>query len=193
MSDNKMYNVKNRSAGMVVYKIPEDGIRREFAPGEMKKIADWELEKLTYITGGRELMANFLQVQSAEALDNLGIQVEPEYNLSEQDIVKLLSEGSLDEFLDCLDFAPTGVIDLIKQISVALPLNDFDKRQALKDKTGFNVSDALKHIEEEKVEDKKETAETGSKIRRVEKTAPTGRRVTPKATTIASEIKTDKE
>ena len=30
-------NVKNRSAGMVVYRIPEMGIRREFAPGETKE------------------------------------------------------------------------------------------------------------------------------------------------------------
>ena len=35
---NKMYTVKNRSVGMVVYKITEDNIRREFSPGETKKI-----------------------------------------------------------------------------------------------------------------------------------------------------------
>jgi hypothetical protein len=28
-----MYRVKNRGASTVVYKIPEDGIRREFKPG----------------------------------------------------------------------------------------------------------------------------------------------------------------
>ena len=42
-----LYDVKNRSASMVVYKIPEDGIRREFAPGESKKIKFGELEKLS--------------------------------------------------------------------------------------------------------------------------------------------------
>ena len=44
-NNEKMYLVKNRSASMVVYKIPEDGIRREFAPGESKKIKYAELEK----------------------------------------------------------------------------------------------------------------------------------------------------
>jgi len=78
-----MYNVKNRSAGRVVYKIPEDNVRREFNPGESKRISFEELEKLSYQPGGRELMADFLQIQSAEATHNLGIHTEPEYNMSE--------------------------------------------------------------------------------------------------------------
>ena len=59
---DKLYAVKNRSASMVVYKIPEDGIRREFAPGESKRIKYAELEKLSYQAGGRALMTNFLQI-----------------------------------------------------------------------------------------------------------------------------------
>ena len=37
--DNKFCNVKNRSGSHIVYNIPEDGIRRAFAPGEVKKIS----------------------------------------------------------------------------------------------------------------------------------------------------------
>lgn len=79
--DNKMavnkqdtlYDVKNRSASMVVYKIPEDGIRREFAPGESKKIKFGELEKLSYQAGGRALMTNFLQITNEKVTSNLNI------------------------------------------------------------------------------------------------------------------------
>ena len=46
MDSTKKYLVKNRSAGMVVYRIPEAGIRREFMPGESKKVEFDELEKL---------------------------------------------------------------------------------------------------------------------------------------------------
>ena len=63
--------------------------------------------------------------------------------MSEQDIVRLIKEGSVDEFLDCLDFAPVGVIDLIKKFSVSIPLYDMQKRAALKKKTGFDVDAAL--------------------------------------------------
>jgi hypothetical protein len=62
MTADKIYNVKNRSAATVVYRIPEDGIRRSFAPGEIKKIKFSELEKLTYRQGGRRLMADYLQI-----------------------------------------------------------------------------------------------------------------------------------
>ena len=60
------FNVKNRSASIVIYSIPEDGVRREFAPSEKKFISIEELDKLTYQAGGRELMTNFLQIQNVE-------------------------------------------------------------------------------------------------------------------------------
>ena len=175
MTDNKtMYTVKNRSASRVFYKIPEDNIRREFNPGETKRISFEELEKLSYQSGGRELMANFLQIQSIEATENLGIHTEPEYNMSENQIIDLIKTGSLDAFLDCLDFAPVGVIDLLKKFSIEVPLADYDKRQALKEKTGFDVDVALKNMIAEKAED----AVPANNI-------AAGRRVQPEAETVA--------
>lgn len=55
-----------------------------------------------------------------------------------------MAQGSLDEFLDCLDFAPEGVLDLIKNLSVELPLNDVAKREAIFNKLGFNVDNAIR-------------------------------------------------
>lgn len=170
-----IYSVKNRSAGMVVYTIPEANIRREFAPGETKKIKYEELEKLTYQSGGRELMANFLQVDK-DVTDEFSIRREPEYNMSEKDIIGLLQNGSLDAFLDCLDFAPAGVIDLVKKFSISLPLNDLDKRRALKEKTGFDVTTALANQEKDR-EDDNGSANTAPATRRVKtEDATTGRR-----------------
>ena len=114
----KTITIKNRSAGHVTYLIPEDGIRRTFAPGETKRVSEEELTKLTYQPGGPEILAGFLQIIEEEGRQIAGLHVEPEYNMSEQDIVRLIKEGSVDEFLDCLDFAPVGVIDLIKKFSV---------------------------------------------------------------------------
>jgi hypothetical protein len=69
----KMFNVKNRSSSMVVYRIPEDGVRRQFAPGESKRLSYAELEKLTYQPGGRALLTNFLQITEDEATEGLGV------------------------------------------------------------------------------------------------------------------------
>ena len=181
MSNTTMYNVKNRSAGVATYKIPEMGIRRSFAPGEIKKISAEELEKLTYRPGGMAILANFLQIMEPEAIAKVGLRTEPEYNMSEQDIIKLMKDGSLDEFLDCLDFAPTGVIDLIKKLSVALPLTDIQKVGALKAKTGFDCQAALKHVMEEKEDDSDNTILKSTGERRVKKEeVPAGRRTAPK-------------
>ena len=86
---------------MVVYNLPEIGVRREFMPSEIKKNISYdELEKLSYQSGGRELIANFLQILDEQVLDNLGIATQPEYYMSEADIVNLMKTGSLDEFFE---------------------------------------------------------------------------------------------
>ena len=82
INQTDMYNVKNRSSSVVVYSIPESNLRRTFAPGETKRIPFSELEKLTYQPGGRELIANFLQIMEEEVTQDLNIHREPEYNMS---------------------------------------------------------------------------------------------------------------
>ena len=189
-----MYNVKNRSAGVAVYKIPEMGIRRSFQPGETKQISEEELEKLTYRPGGMAMLANFLQIQSAEGLQKVGLNPQPEYHMSEQDIAKLMTTGSLDEFLDCLDFAPPGVIDLVKKLSVSLPLGDVSKRRALKEKTGFDCDAALKHVMEEKEDNDENTIlKTGERrVKKDEVPAAPERRTAPKYNVVSTEKDTDK-
>ena len=153
INQDTLYNVKNRSSSVVVYRIPESNLRREFAPGETKRIPFGELEKLTYQQGGREMLEQFLQIVDEVVTTDLNVHRELEYNMSENQIRELLISGSLDAFLDALDFAPIGVIDLIKTMAVKLPLTDLNKRKALKEKTGFDVDKALVHIEEEKIEE----------------------------------------
>ena len=183
INQTDMYNVKNRSSSVVVYSIPESNLRRTFAPGETKRIPFSELEKLTYQPGGRELIANFLQVMEEEVTQDLNIHREPEYNMSEAQVRDLILNGSLDAFLDALDFAPIGVIDLIKAMAVQLPLTNLQKRKALKDKTGFDVDKALMHIEEEQAEENagKTAAAAPATERRVKpaEEKPAGRRTTP--------------
>ena len=186
-----MYNVKNRSAGIACYKIPDLGIRRTFQPGEVKKISAEELEKLTYRPGGMAILSNFLQIMDAEAIEKVGLRPQPEYHMSEQDIIKLMQTGPIDEFLDCLDFAPPGVIDLIKKLSVSLPMTDYQKVNALKAKTGFDASAALKHVMEEKEDDGENTILKTSGERRVKKEEPVleGRRTAPKYNVVSADKK----
>jgi hypothetical protein len=178
---SKMYRVKNRGASTVVYKIPEDGIRREFKPGQTLSISSEELEKLTYQPGGTLILSQFLQILDLEGIQKANIKTEPEYHMSEAEIAALIKSGSLDAFLDALDFAPIGVIDLIKKMSIDIPMVDIQKRKALKEKTGFDVEAALKHQEEDREDDQKTILKQSNGERRVQPEAvPAGRRTAPK-------------
>ena len=146
MEKTTLIKVLNRDNGSVIYSIPEmNGLRRVFQAGEIKEITFEELEKLSYIPGGMELLEDSLVILDNKQAINLILgHVEPEYSYSKDDIIKLMKTGSLDEFLDCLDFAPEGVKDLIKTLSVELPLNDVAKREAIYNKLGFNVDNAIR-------------------------------------------------
>lgn len=168
MEKTILIKVLNRDNGSVVYSIPEmNGLRRVFQAGETKEITFEELEKLSYIPGGMELLEDSLVIlNNAEAVRLILGNVEPEYSYSREDIIKLMKTGSLDEFLDCLDFAPEGVKDLIKTLSVELPLNDVAKREAIFNKLGFNVDNAIRI----KRESSEPTEEKPVAKRRVQKT-----------------------
>lgn len=151
----QLVKVTNRSSGVTIYIIPERGIRRPFAPGETKMIPYEELVWLSYQPGGRNLMTNALLIGEAKVTKELNIHTEPEYSMTEADIINMLQNGSLDELKDALDFAPTGVIQIIKDQAVALPLYDMRKRQAILEMTGFDVTSAIANNapdEDEKVE-----------------------------------------
>ena len=88
-----------------------------------------------------------------------------------------MKTGSIDEFLDCLDFAPEGVTELIKTLAVQLPLNDVAKREAIYNKLGFNVDNAIR-LKREAAEPVKEEHTTQRRVQKAQnKSATTGRRV----------------
>ena len=114
------------------------------------------------------------------------MKVEPEYYLDDKGVIALLKDGSVNELLDCLDFAPAGVLDLVQKYAIDLPLTDTRKSKAIKDKTGFDVALALKHKAELEAEatEAGEQTESGMAVeRRVKKNEQqetTGRRTSPK-------------
>ena len=106
-------------------------------------------------------------------------EVEPEYYLSDKEVENLLIQGSLDELKDAIDFAPEGVVSLIKKLAVDLKIKDIDKRDAIFEMTGFDVTKAIeinKMTVEEEVsaapkrrteETKKEEVKSETPVRRV--------------------------
>ena len=189
IEQNKAVKVINKYNGIVGYQVPELGVNRTFYPKESKNITFNELEKLSFLPGGESILKNYLEITDEDVIMELfNTKLEPEYHYSEEDVKTLLTAGSLDQFLDCLDFAPQVIIDLIKDMAVNLPVNDMAKRQAIKEKLGFDVTKAIE-IKNTKYDGEDEsTAAAGSStksarrtapIKSTSSTAPTGRRYQP--------------
>lgn len=139
-----LIKVVNRDNGTVGYTIPDLGnLHRNFQPKEEKEVTMEELRKLSYLPGGLTLLKDCLVIKNADAIAELLGTVEPEYYYTEEEIKKLLLYGTMDQFMDCLDFAPQGVIDLLRSLAVELQVSDINKREAIKTKTGFDVTKAI--------------------------------------------------
>lgn len=151
----QVYLVTNRSASRVCYAVPELGVKlRDFQPGETKKISREELEGLMYVAGGPALLRNYLQVQNEQVRQDLVGHTEPEYNMSVAQVKELITNpNNYDEWLDALDFAPEGVIDLIKSLSVSIPLTDTRKMESFKKKTGVDLARMIQANIESQEED----------------------------------------
>ena len=143
MDKNTIIKVANRDSGTVCYSIPDLKITRHFMPRETKEVPFGELESLSFQPGGLIILSDFLVIRNEDAAAELLGDVEPEYFYSAEDVKRLLETGSYEEFLDCLDFAPEGVLEMVKTMAVDLPLNDVAKRSAILDKLNFNVTAAI--------------------------------------------------
>ena len=154
--------VKNRSDNPIGYDIPDLHLHRDFAPYEEKEIDAVEMEKLSYQDGGQILIDNYFQIKDAEIAEKLSpsFAQEPEYNYTKEDITRIILNGSLDEFLDCLDFAPPGVAETIKNLCITLPATDTRKMDAVKDKFGIDIAAAIRHHQESLEEDAAEAPST---------------------------------
>ena len=171
---NLEVKVTNRKGCSVGYTIDEmGGLRRQFQPGETKILTYEELEKLSWIPGGKVLLDEYLIIQDPEVLQALmGKDVQPEYYYNEAEVKELLLNGTIAQFMDCLDFAPEGVLDLVKKLAVELPCNNMEKLRLIEEKLGFNVINAIDLMKEDKAETESEVkpAATGKTI--VRRSAP---------------------
>lgn len=156
--------VKNRNNGYTGYTLP-NGVKRQFTLGQTRKIDINELKELRDCDGGEYILKNYLIIDDKNALEFLDLHPEPEYFYTEAEIKELLTTGSLDQLEDALNFAPQGVIDIIKDMGVKIELPDTRKRKMIFEKTGFSIDNAIM-INEVLAADSETNVETEDKPQR---------------------------
>ena len=135
--------VTNRNNGITGYTL-NSGMERIFNINETKKVPLEELQEVEAMPGGEYLLRNYLMIKDKTALDYLNVEPEPEYFYAENEIKELLLNGTLDQLEDCLNFAPQGVLDILKDKAVSLEIPDMRKRDLISKKLGFNIDNAIK-------------------------------------------------
>jgi hypothetical protein len=146
-------SVSSRNAGSLAYTIPSLRVRREWSKsGEENFISIDELIELTTIPGGRKLLEEYLLINDDEAIEAvLGHEVQPEYKYTEKEIEFLLYGGTDEQFADCLDYAPAGVLELLKNMAVVKMPNTTFKVTAINDKFKINLSTLNKNYEADEI------------------------------------------
>ena len=177
---NTIIKLTNRDTGFVGYTIPDSGVHRRFTPGETKEVTFDEIDRLAWAPGGKEMLRDFLIIQDKDAAEEILGSVDPEYFYTKETVDKLLTEGTLEQLQDTLQFGPKGVIDLVKQEAVDLKLDSSVKREEIKKATNFNVTNAIDLGVNEKSEDSESAA---TNLRRAQPVAATSSKSTSSGNT----------
>ena len=181
--------VENRSSSIVGYGVPELNVRRRFYANEVKEIPMGELRQAVQNPGTYRTIMNNLIIHDKSAVEELLPTAEPEYFYTVKDVDFLLTRGTLDQLKDALDFAPEGVITLIKEEAIKSELNDVRKREAILEQTNFDVTKAIeiKHLSEVKNESEVKVRRVGTLTEESQTTqpeAPVRRAAAPKYTIV---------
>ena len=177
VKDNELVKITNRDIGPIGYSIEDLRVSRTFNPNETKTVTAEEIRKISYLPSGINVLRNNFIIWNEELVEEILHEVEPEYYYTIDDVKDLVLNKSYDEFLDALDFAPSCVIDIIKDLCVKLEVNDIRKREAVKQKTGFDVSKAIELEHEVNKDEEPESVAPARRLAVSAKTSTPGRRV----------------
>ncbi len=176
--DNTKIAVQNLTNNDVVYIDDNGGIARRmvFHAQQTIPVEKEVIERMQYDTGGAVLLKDFLSVKDDDMRTDIGIPADQiEYNWTKEDVKNLLTSGEEDALRDALDFAPQGIIDMIIDMAVAMPLNDRNKVEIIAEATGRNIEMMINNkLQYEKASEK--APEKATQRRTTPKAQP-GRRV----------------
>lgn len=139
----KYFKVTNRSDGTAGYELPELNVRRVFSLNESKDIPEKELKALSQTDGGAELIKHYLMVEDKDWVKENLPNAPIEYFWGINEIKKCMLEDDAELFAETLEYAPRGIVDLIKFLSWKMPLTDLNKVNIIQEKLGFNVQAAI--------------------------------------------------
>lgn len=185
MNLERKVDVVSRAHGSIVYKIDHLNVRRVWQKsGDVRQISIKELMELNNTKGGPRLLREYLVIKDQEAVNMLlGDDLPPEYSYTDKEIDFLLYEGTVEQLMDCLDFAPEGALALIKAKAIDRKPDTTAKVSAINKKFGIDLDGIIRNnamINEGAVDSKTEQKEVVRRAAPVLKTEEVPVTPTPK-------------
>ena len=195
--DDTMVKLVNMMDSPTGYKLM-NGTFRRFAPRASMSVTAGEVREVSNMPGTITLFQNYLRVDNKDLATELGVSddsFEHEYSWGKDEIVGALTTEPIEVLLDALDYAPDAIKESLVDFAVELEIPDVNRRKAIKDATGKDVTKMIE-IKNAYKDDSQKEDDKPTERRATQKQAPakksSGRRAnTP--TVDAKEEKTEEE
>lgn len=193
--DDTMVKLVNMMDSPTGYKLM-NGTFRRFAPRASMSVTAGEVREVSNMPGTITLFQNYLRVDNKDLATELGVSddsFEHEYSWGKDEIVGALTTEPIEVLLDALDYAPDAIKESLVDIAVELEIPDVNRRKAIKDATGKDVTKMIEIKNTYKDDSQKEDGKPTER-RAAQKQAPakksSGRRANA---AVAKEEKTEEE
>lgn len=149
VSNNKLIEVRNMMDHKQVLIDKNTRSRYVFGAQQTKTITAGELRSMAYVPGVLTMLLDGkLRIQNRELCEEFNVPTDvPEYDLTIAEIDDILLNKEADYLLDALDWAPEGILELIKRRAIELKLPDVAKRKYISDRLECNVDEMIRNAE----------------------------------------------
>ena len=140
--DDTMVKLVNMMDSPTGYKLM-NGTFRRFAPRGTMSVTAGEVREVSNMPGTITLFQNYLRIDNKDLATDLGVSddsFEHEYSWGRDEIVGALTTEPIEVLLDALDYAPDAIKESLVDIAVELEIPDVNRRKAIKEATGKDVT-----------------------------------------------------
>lgn len=191
--DDTMVKLVNMMDSPTGYKLM-NGTFRRFAPRASMSVTAGEVREVSNMPGTITLFQNYLRVDNKDLATELGVSddsFEHEYSWGKDEIVGALTTEPIEVLLDALDYAPDAIKESLVDFAVELEIPDVNRRNAIKNATGKDVTKMIEIKNAYKDDSQKEDSKPTER-RAAQKQAPAKKSSGRRASTPAVDAKEEK-
>lgn len=191
--DDTMVKLVNMMDSPTGYKLM-NGTFRRFAPRGTMSVTAGEVREVSNMPGTITLFQNYLRIDNKDLATELGVSddsFEHEYSWGRDEIVGALTTEPIEVLLDALDYAPDAIKESLVDIAVELEIPDVNRRKAIKEATGKDVTKMIEIKNAYKDEPQKED-DKPTERRATQKQAPAKKSSGRRASSAAVDTKEEK-